>query len=51
MSTKTNKKAGISYACRNPKILGKEGKSAQNWKEIVEKENGKEIQKSKEKED
>ena len=46
---KTTKKARISSACRTPKILGKEGKNAQNRKEFLEKEKGKENQKGKEK--
>ena len=45
----TTTKARISYACRTPKILGKEAKNAQNHKESLEKEKGKEILKSKEK--
>ena len=45
---KTTKKARISSACRTPKILGKEGKNAQNRKEFLEKEKGKENQKGKE---
>ena len=43
------KKARIFNACRTPKILGKEGKKAQNRKEFLEKEKGKEIHKGKEK--
>ena len=46
---KTTKTARISSACRTPKILGKEGKNAQNRKEFLEKEKGKEKQKGKEK--
>ena len=46
---KTTKKARISSACRTPKILGQEGKNAQNCKEFLEKEKGKENQKDKEK--
>ena len=42
---KTTKKARISSACRTPTILGKEGKNAQNRKEFLEKEKGKENQK------
>ena len=38
---KITKKARISSACRTPKILGKEGKNAQNRKEFLEKEKGK----------
>ena len=48
---KTTKKARISYACQTPKILGKERKNAQNRKEFLEKEKGKEIQKRQGKED
>ena len=43
------KEARISSACRTPKILGKEGKNAQNRKEFLEKEKGKENQKGQEK--
>ena len=39
----------ISSARRTPKILEKEGKNAQNRKEFLEKEKGKENQKGKEK--
>ena len=46
---KTTKKARISSACRTLKILGKEGKNAQNRKEFLEKAKGKENQKGKEK--
>ena len=46
---KTTRKARISSACRTPKILGKEGENAQNRKEFLEKEQGKENQKGKEK--
>ena len=46
---KTTKRARISYTCRTPKILGKEGKNAQNRKEFLGKEKGKEFHKSKEK--
>ena len=49
MARKTTKKTGISYACRTPRILEKEWKNAQNRKEFLEKEKGKEIQKGKEK--
>ena len=43
-----HQKGTISYACRTPKILRKEGKHAQSRKEFLEKEKGKEIQKGKE---
>ena len=46
---KTTKKARISSACHTAKILGKEGKNAQNRKEFLAKEKGKENQKGKEK--
>ena len=46
---KTSKKTRISYACRTPKIFGKERKNAQNRKGFLEKEKGKKIQKGKEK--
>ena len=46
---KTTKQARISSACRTSKILGKEGKNAQNRKEFLEKEKGKDNQKGKEK--
>ena len=46
---KTTKKARISSACRTPKILGKEGEKAQDRKEFLQKEKGKENQKGKEK--
>ena len=46
---KTTKKIRISSACRTPKIFGKEGKNAQNRKEFLEKEKGKENPKGKEK--
>ena len=49
MARKTTKRASISYACRTPKILGREGKDAQNRKDFLEKEKGKEIEKGKEK--
>ena len=42
---KTTKRARISYACRTLKILGKEGRNAQNRKEFLEKQKDKEIQK------
>ena len=45
---KTTQKGKDFFCCRTPKILGKEGKSAQNRKEFLEEEKGKEIQKGKE---
>ena len=44
-----HKKTKDSFARRTPRILGKERRKAQNRKEFPEKENGKEIQKGKEK--
>ena len=49
MDWQTTKKARNSSACRTPKILGKQGKNAQNHKEFLEKEKCKENQKGKEK--
>ena len=41
----TTKTARISFPGRTPKILGKEANNAQNRKEFLEKDRGKEIQK------
>ena len=46
---KTTKKARISYACRTPKVLGKEGKTLKITRNSFKKEKGKEIQKGKDK--
>ena len=47
---KENQQKNKDFLCLlNPKILGKQGKNAQNRKKFREKEKGKEIQKGKQK--